>query len=1224
MAAAGAEAPPDLASLEEASKALFGANAAARVRATSLLAGYFSSVQYIARDQWIINNYEKTQQSCFNCLILASKSLLKLVTTHWDCTDIRRSSALRNWIIDAVTRSRSMARGPLPRVAESGLVQAVARLVKRCWPNVAAIRTVSLCSELFRAKSATAYAQARILEILSETVAEFRKPYPGEGLSDHRSAKASFKHTPLLDAFRFGLGAARSASDENVRVRALELAMRCIGFNFYGGCGGVDETQAEATLHVPPCWNGIFDGGGAACADVYRVVWATKSVDTAISGLELLQMLSALPSSSFSSPAQYIAHVCALADGILDTVARDRLPALRTSPRVFLQWSRLLARVVTRATDIGDRLPKLLSLAHRWTLHSLGSWPSTMHASLYLLRAWGSLALHDSEARVRGLSGRGTGGGGGAMATDDGKDAKDTAGAGGSATEQILKLRSVLVSCIPELCARSIGRVCALARGVQGSGGAGGFEKGGGINMLDDGDFALFLETIPLLVRHRYPPTMMALLRSFRTKCQRWSAGRVGGGGAAGASGGAMTGADPEGAEIAAMVFVLAAIMGNPRVLPLSGSYPSESLAADAHTALTLIELMGQLKKRIEAGLQREAGEAQQSGVVLLSMDMGILSFIDAFTLHCCSTSIISVRSHRDLLTTAGLTRLVPMFDKQGYGDLEFLVSMGREQRRAMQGALNLSDTELRRLALQVDLETRKAKRSGTRLQRSGSEPAMFAYLSKLSSKSVRQEDVLCRFFCKIIESLGYWSGRSPRAVSQCLGALTSLTGDPATRRVLAKSSMTKALLSKADSGFDFLARLKSGKARTTFYAALGQLLFCRNNEGLLRTFMAPFDSKLNWLGQQSEFKSARVVSGVAGLCRDLQGLLDVVDERRYYQKLFDWFFPDHLLTILRALETWWSTPEVTTPVLKLFGALVHNRGGRISFKATSADGIRLFKHAAKVVKTYCARLQDVEAATSSLYDRKLKGLGLCMDLLSRALSGNYVCFEVFDVYSDQCVHASVEAVVRACLQIGHERFAPHPKLMRKFCDFLAVLFCDHFSIAVQLPTEVFKKLVVALTDGLCSADRVAVSSCAGAFDHIFEFQLGMHRARGKRGDADTERLRQHLQNTRLRAAQQRLISVIFNLVLFQQGESNAWCLSRPAATLIACESRAFIAFREGFVRSQRQETRAGVAAAFATLVLPKPNSPVSFADKNAFTKSFCKLRENIMSCPGVGPSTFG
>ena len=57
------EAPPDLASLEEASKALFGANAAARVRATSLLAGYFSSVQYIARDQNIINNYQKTQQS---------------------------------------------------------------------------------------------------------------------------------------------------------------------------------------------------------------------------------------------------------------------------------------------------------------------------------------------------------------------------------------------------------------------------------------------------------------------------------------------------------------------------------------------------------------------------------------------------------------------------------------------------------------------------------------------------------------------------------------------------------------------------------------------------------------------------------------------------------------------------------------------------------------------------------------------------------------------------------------------------------------------------------------------------------------------------------------------------------------------------------------------------------------------------------------------------------
>ena len=63
-------------------------------------------------------------------------------------------------------------------------------------------------------------------------------------------------------------------------------------------------------------------------------------------------------------------------------------------------------------------------------------------------------------------------------------------------------------------------------------------------------------------------------------------------------------------------------------------------------------------------------------------------------------------------------------------------------------------------------------------------------------------------------------------------------------------------------------------------------------------------------------------------------------------------------------------------PVLKLFGALVHNRGGRISFKATSADGIRLFKHAAQVVKTYCARLQDVEACRDALNLRqRLPGL---------------------------------------------------------------------------------------------------------------------------------------------------------------------------------------------------------------------------------------------------------
>jgi hypothetical protein len=55
------------------------------------------------------------------------------------------------------------------------------------------------------------------------------------------------------------------------------------------------------------------------------------------------------------------------------------------------------------------------------------------------------------------------------------------------------------------------------------------------------------------------------------------------------------------------------------------------------------------------------------------------------------------------------------------------------------------------------------------------------------------------------------------------------------------------------------------------------------------------------------------------------------------------------------------------------------------------------------------------------LYDLKYKGIWICLCMLSRAMSGNYVNFGVFDLYGDRWA-ASVHVHAAACMRRPHGR----------------------------------------------------------------------------------------------------------------------------------------------------------------------------------------------------------
>lgn len=91
----------------------------------------------------------------------------------------------------------------------------------------------------------------------------------------------------------------------------------------------------------------------------------------------------------------------------------------------------------------------------------------------------------------------------------------------------------------------------------------------------------------------------------------------------------------------------------------------------------------------------------------------------------------------------------------------------------------------------------------------------------------------------------------------------------------------------------------------------------------------------------------------VIGLFRDLRGIVSATNSRRTYSAVFEWLYPRRFPVLVRCLEAFADVPEVTTPLLKFMAEFVMNKTQRLTFEASSPNGILLFREVSKVLVTY-------------------------------------------------------------------------------------------------------------------------------------------------------------------------------------------------------------------------------------------------------------------------------
>lgn len=164
---------------------------------------------------------------------------------------------------------------------------------------------------------------------------------------------------------------------------------------------------------------------------------------------------------------------------------------------------------------------------------------------------------------------------------------------------------------------------------------------------------------------------------------------------------------------------------------------------------------------------------------------------------------------------------------------------------------------------------------------------------------------------------------------------------------------------------------------------------------------------------------------------------------------------------VIQVVETFWTAPWVLHPVLAFYSELIWNKSQRIRFDSSSAGGIILFKETHKIMATYANRIVmmqkaalqdgsigegsaaaaavaggDTSAATAkaataqgnALYENKLKGMSLVLQMLTNVLNGGYCNFGVMQFYKDQSAKICIKEVLQLAMSVSFDDIQSYPK----------------------------------------------------------------------------------------------------------------------------------------------------------------------------------------------------
>lgn len=463
----------------------------------------------------------------------------------------------------------------------------------------------------------------------------------------------------------------------------------------------------------------------------------------------------------------------------------------------------------------------------------------------------------------------------------------------------------------------------------------------------------------------------------------------------------------------------------------------------------------------------------------------------------------------------------------------------------------------------------------------------------------------------KIVSNLKHRS-ECAEVTEKTLALFSDLAGGYCSGKLLLKIDHVHLILANHTAEeFPFLAVEANFRLRTTFYSTLCKLLFSDENTLKFKTFVQPFTQLLTQLMALSdaEFAAPAVRTALIGLLRDLRGVVMACANRRTYTLFFEWIYPAFTPLLQRACVAYFAQPDVTTPLLKLYSELVYNKAQRLTFDSSSPNGILLFRDASQVIVSYGTRvLEHPLPAGADPYRYKHKGISLCMLLLTRALSGNYVNFGVFALYGDRALSDCLQVTINLCLCISLDDIMAYTKVSKGYFTLLELLMRNHAAMIVELGTPVLKHICLSLQEGLKSYEVAISSQCAAALEHLAAFHF---RTLTEEREAPAKaQLAAHL------AAEPQLFSaqleVLLHMIVFEDCP-NQWSLSRPLLALILTNDAFYAQWRGTVLQQQASspERQAKLGAAFEKL-MAEVQPTLEAKNRDKFTQNLTLFRHDV------------
>ncbi|KAI7855239.1 armadillo-type protein [Circinella umbellata] len=501
-------------------------------------------------------------------------------------------------------------------------------------------------------------------------------------------------------------------------------------------------------------------------------------------------------------------------------------------------------------------------------------------------------------------------------------------------------------------------------------------------------------------------------------------------------------------------------------------------------------------------------------------------------------------------------------------------------------------------------------------------------------SDQILMIDVIMR---KIVNNLQCW-GHNEVVIRRTLELFNELATGYSAVKNLRKIETTRLVLQNHMSPeFAFFESSKHQQNRMLYYQVLCKVLFSEdNNEREFHAFMKPFESRLQqieMLDSVEQFRQEPVRRALQDIFRDLRGFIQPIQTRRHYLMFFDWFYPDYMPILLRALEAWSPDPAANT-LLKFFADFVFNRSQRLNFPISSPNSILVFRDTSRVISTFGRHISERQVTNESeKYPYKYKGISICFNILSRCLGGRYINFGVFWLYQDKAIDEAFHMMFQLMLSIPLDDLMGFPKLARAFITLLDDFAQEQLTALPTLEPNTFLYLMQACELAVESTDSFILSHACATINNICTFvaqeteKNEIHKSlNGSNNEDSTSNDQQRRRSSSSKQAPAThwlmtyltqfpnilpsLLVTILNLVLFDDTQDQ-WTLSRPLYVLMLLQKQYAVEYTSQVINQQLPERREFVTKALNTMT-EGVDWTLTIKDRERFSQNVSAFRREL------------